>query len=199
MASLQLPEAPVIQPPRCPRAASWTLWKASMWKMQNCSHDKANHFRGTTDVTPNIPNTDFHKCTLQASQPRQKKTPNNANTFLTFGSTLRSGWPLHQFCPAADLHLSTVVTTWNGDLLQSIHNEDWEKGLSQSSWSGIVYIGHAQHLYPTVYWKQSRRFCGFHPFNCLKEGCAPSFKRTADTFQNFLLISILRIENGKAV
>lgn len=32
--------------------------------MQNCSHDEANHFRGTTDVTPNIPNTGIPKSIL---------------------------------------------------------------------------------------------------------------------------------------
>lgn len=170
MASLQFPEAPVIQPPRCPQADSWTLLKASVWKMQNCSHKEANHLRGTTDVTPNILNTGFHKCYFVSKTTTPKKSPSTANTFLTLGSTLRSGWPLHQLCPAADLHLSTVVTTWNTDLLQSIHNGDWDKGLSQSDWAGIVYIGHTtQDLYPTVDWKRSRRFSGFHSFNCLKK------------------------------
>lgn len=196
MASLQFPEAPVIQPPRCPQAASWTLLKASMWKMQNCSHDEASHFRGTTDVIPNIPNTGFHKCICNQVN-HAKKIPKHCKLSYVWVNTEK--WPLLQFCPAAHLHLSTVVTTWNRDLLQSIHNGDWEKGLSQSVWSGIVYIGHTQHLYPTVDWKQSRRFCGFHSFNCSKKGCAPSFKKPADTSQSILLIPITRIENGKAV
>lgn len=80
MTSLLSAEVPVIQPSRCPQAASWPLLRASVWKMQNCSQNEANHSAGTAAVTPNIPSTGFLKCILLAvtqfkSTMQKKKIP----------------------------------------------------------------------------------------------------------------------------
>lgn len=173
MASLQFPEAPVIQPPRCPQAASWTLSKTSMWKMQNVPMMKL-----TISEEPQMWLLTF--LTL-ASIPvfcnpvnHAKKNPQTLQTpFLHLGRHWEACELFTSFVLLLIYILSTVVTTSNRDLLESIPNGDWEKGHSQPAWPGIVYAGHTQHLYPTVDWKQSRRFCGFH--SLLKKGMCSIF------------------------